>query len=170
MNTITITYQAENAAPQTFVIDGDKHDVGAILERCRKRIFPDVDPPEVDVVHDEIMARPKPILRPVEVVEDEKPAKFVAPSGVRETSKVALREHRATGKLTAQQRCVVAWIRAHADRDWTRQELSKAVGLGINVICGRVNELLKEPHCALKETRKRECKITGETAMALELA
>jgi hypothetical protein len=81
---------------------------------------------------------------------------------VRDTSRDAYHAHRASGKLTAQQKQVFAAI---GERDWTRQELAKATGLGVNVICGRVKELLDAN--VLEECGRRTCAATGEKANAL---
>ena len=68
--------------------------------------------------------------------------------------------------MTAQQKIVYDHIRASRDADHTRQELVKLTGLPINVVCGRVNELLKPG--LLVETVKRVCRITGETAIGVK--
>ena len=155
MSTITVTYQAQDAKPQTFTIDGDKHEIGSILERCRKRIFPEVEPPALDEVWERAMARKRNNAAELPSEAAQAHREHAPPVGVRETSKQALAKHRGSGKLTAQQAVIVAWLRAHRGQEHTRQELSKALGLGINVVCGRVNELLNEPICALVETSKR---------------
>lgn len=93
-----------------------------------------------------------------------------APSvGVRASSVEAYRKARWSGKLTRQQEQVVAWLRGRIG-DATRQEIAAGTGLGINCICGRVNELLDPEIGVLIETRKRKCCATGETANALRLA
>jgi len=47
-------------------------------------------------------------------------------------------------------------------RPLTRQELSHAMHMPINIICGRVNELLKNNYVA--EADRRDCKVTGASA------
>ena len=89
-------------------------------------------------------------------------------SGVRDTSRDAYAKHGATGKLSRQQEIIVAVMRG-SKRDYTRQELAKKTGLGINAVCGRVNELLQEPFFVLVEHRRRKCGITGESVMALSV-
>ena len=90
-------------------------------------------------------------------------------SGVRATSRDALHRMRASGRLTRQQAALVEFLKAHPGRDWTRAELAEGIGWRVNVICGRVNELLAEPFPMLCEVARRRCSITGESAMALRL-
>ena len=89
--------------------------------------------------------------------------------GGRETSRSAYRKARFSGKLTRQQEVVVAWLRGRVG-DATRQEIARGTGLGINAVCGRVNELLDPEIGVLRETGKRKCRATGETANTLVLA
>jgi len=49
----------------------------------------------------------------------------------------------------------------------TRQELSRASGVAINAVCGRVNELIKAHF--IQECGKRPCRITGRTAYVLNI-
>lgn len=86
--------------------------------------------------------------------------------GVRETSRDAYHRASAYGKLTAQQKLIVDWLSARIG-DATRQEVARGTGIGINAVCGRVNELLADG--VLRETKKRKCRVTGETANALTL-
>jgi len=90
-------------------------------------------------------------------------------SGVRATSRDAYEGLKAKGRLTRQQAALVAFLQAHPGRDWTRAELAEGIGWRINVICGRVNELLAEPFPVLQEVARRRCAVTGESAMALRL-
>lgn len=87
-------------------------------------------------------------------------------SGVRETSRDAYAKHRASGKLGRQHEVVLAALRGRA-RDMTRQELARETGLGINAVCGRVNELMDEPFCLVEVHRRRACDVTGESVEAL---
>ena len=80
---------------------------------------------------------------------------------------IAYRSLEWTGRMTKQQRLVMDFFAINAQRDYTRQELANALGLGINVICGRVNELLKSPFTLLEECGRRQCRITGESANAI---
>jgi hypothetical protein len=50
MNEITITWN-----DQIILIDGDKHDFAVVLERCRKQIFPGIEPPAFDPVFERIL-------------------------------------------------------------------------------------------------------------------
>lgn len=89
--------------------------------------------------------------------------------GVRETSVAAYRKAKWSGKLPAQQQVIVNWLRGHVG-DATRQEIARGTGLGINCVCGRVNEMLDPEVGALREVGKRRCRATGETANSLVLA
>lgn len=93
----------------------------------------------------------------------------VVPAGVRDTSRHAYAIHRVSGKLTRQQRLLVEFLSADRRRDYTRQELAQALGWGINVVCGRVNELLAEPFGALKELPRRACRVTSQEAHPVRL-
>ena len=92
-----------------------------------------------------------------------------AHSKIRDTSIASYRKARVSGKLTAQQEHIVGWLRRQIG-DATRQEIARGTGLGINAVCGRVNELLAPEVGVLRETRKRKCRVTGETANAVRLA
>lgn len=94
------------------------------------------------------------------------PAQPAAP-GVRDTSMAAYFAMRWTGKLTRQQQVLAHFLAANGQRDYTRQELANATGLAINAICGRVKELLDLG--AVEERGRRPCRITGESANALQL-
>lgn len=50
-------------------------------------------------------------------------------------------------------------------KDMTRQEISRATGISINSVCGRVNRMVE--YGVLDETRKRACRITGFNVWAL---
>lgn len=89
--------------------------------------------------------------------------------GVRQTSRDAYHRAKFSGKLTAQQQRIVDWMRPRVGGA-TRQEIAQGTGITINATCGRVNELLDPEIGALRETGKRRCRITGETANALEIA
>lgn len=93
-----------------------------------------------------------------------------ARAGVRDASIIAYRSLEWSGRMTRQQRLVMDFFACNAQRDYTRQELASALSLGINVIAGRVNELLKQPFNLLEELPRRKCRITGESAHALRAA
>ena len=102
----------------------------------------------------------------------ERPAASLAtkvPAVVRDTSRAAYDDLVASGKMSRQHRALVAFLKARPGRDWTRAELAEGIGWRINVICGRVNELLTPPFDALEEVGRRACLITGESANALRL-
>lgn len=98
------------------------------------------------------------------------PAQPAAPAGVRDTSMIAYRALKYSGRLTRQQKLVVELMLGNRQRDYTRQELSDSLQIGINAICGRVNELMREPLQVLEECGRRRCRVTGERANALRLA
>lgn len=89
--------------------------------------------------------------------------------GVRDTSMSAYRHLEWSGKMSKQQKIVVDFFVANPGRRFTRQELSKALGLGINAVCGRVNELLAEPMMILRENGRKKCEVTQNDVNALEL-
>lgn len=96
-------------------------------------------------------------------------------AGVRETSLDAYRALVASGKMAAQQLVVVEFFLAHRAEQFTRQELARradagGIGLGINVVCGRVNELLRAEPPILVERGRKRCAVTGNDVNALELA
>jgi len=93
----------------------------------------------------------------------------VGSAGVRDTSQVAHAKLEASGRLTRQQRELVEFLQANRQRDYTRQELAQALGWGINVVCGRVKELLSGPFAVLEELPRRRCRITGEEAHPVRL-
>ena len=174
MNQITVTYTPENGPRKVVVMDGDKHDVFDVLERCRRRIFPGVAVPDegerIEKVTTQegghVSASLSASHNSGEVAVNHASGPHV--SGVRDTSRDAYAKYGATGKLSRQQEIIVAVLRG-SRRDYTRQELAKKTGLGINAVCGRVNELMQEPFCALVEHRRRKCDVTGENVMALSL-
>ena len=84
--------------------------------------------------------------------------------GVRAASVEAYRKIERSGKLTAQQEVVMAWVRSRIG-DHTRQEISRGTELPINAVCGRVHELVDLGE--LRETRRRRCRVTGENVNAL---
>lgn len=89
------------------------------------------------------------------------------PHQVRDASMIAYRALEWSGRMTRQQKLVMDFFAINPQRDYTRQELANALELGINVICGRVNELRKPPFALLEELDRRECRITGESAHPL---
>lgn len=86
---------------------------------------------------------------------------------VRHTSLAAFDQVKA-GTLGRQQAQIVGHMAHHAHRDWSRAELSEALGMSLQSVCGRVNELVKAG--VLRDEKTRSCGVTGRTVHALELA
>ena len=78
---------------------------------------------------------------------------------VAETSIIAYKEHRATGKVGSQAMNIFDTMQFHSD--YSRRELVALTGLELSSICGRVNEMLQIG--MLQEVRPRKCKVTGKT-------
>lgn len=97
-------------------------------------------------------------------------ASFSPAPGVRDTSMHAYRALQASGKLGAQEKLVMQYFIDHPGAKVTRQELARALMLGINAVCGRVNALMKEPFNLLVERGKKVCPITRQRVNAVELA
>lgn len=84
---------------------------------------------------------------------------------VRATSIEAIKTLRANGTISRQQEALLAFLYEHSTViDFTRKELSRDARLGwdINVVCGRVKELLDLQ--LIEEQPPRECQITGYPA------
>jgi hypothetical protein len=157
-------------------IDESKHDPFDVLQACIDRI-------------DRLAANQSPpgqvpvTARPGAVAEADSPpaadgvlesatSAHVTPAraGVRDASMIAYRALEWSGRMTKQQRLVMDFFAINPQRDYTRQELASGLNLGVNVICGRVNELMKPPFSLLQEVGRRRCRITGESANALRAA
>ena len=80
-------------------------------------------------------------------------------TAVADTSIEAFHHHRASGKLSAQQREVMLAVHSWPSRDWSLQELFKATGIQPHVLAARVNELIKLGY--LERTDKRKCTVSG---------
>jgi len=81
----------------------------------------------------------------------------------RAISKTAYQRLKASGKLGPQQLLVRRAI------DWqsgTRAEIARRTGLRINVICGRVRELL-DLGVVREQSRLARCSVTGQNAHVL---
>jgi len=83
---------------------------------------------------------------------------------VRDTSRLAY----DALDLNAGQFRIVAFLRDHHPKAFTRAELARASGIPINAVCGRVNELLKLG--ALEELVRRGCTTSGKQAHPVRLA
>ncbi len=170
-------YQPKVGRAEQFSVDADPLDVcNAVAKRLGCRML------EADPVGDAILAERARWDENGIAKEEEKPALgtgiisgsfeakkpvdlFSAPVsatvGVRGTSVEAHRKLKASGKLTAQQEAVMAWLRSRIG-DATRQEISRGSGIAINAVCGRVKELMDAGE--IVETGRRRCRVTGETA------
>lgn len=87
---------------------------------------------------------------------------------VRDTSRAAYAEQKASGKLNNNQQRIVDLLRANPERDYTRSEIHRALNLPINVVSGRVNELI-HVKWLLDEKRRRVCSVTGKMVYAVGL-
>ena len=152
MSEITLRYTAEGKTT-TMTFDGNKHDWTVLAEKVRKKLFPNVELPF------------DPDLEESSAVVVEKTASEVT-AGVREASRDAYTRLKASGKLQAQEKLVYDLLNAKSSRDWTRQEISRELGLGINAVAGRVHALINKKGM-LRETKRRECKVTGESVMGV---
>jgi hypothetical protein len=103
---------------------------------------------------------------PASLVEADAPAR---PAGVRDTSMAAYRALQWSGKLGAQQQRITDYFLANPKMRFTRKELAHDLGMEINAVCGRVNELLAEPYNVLVEVGKKQCRITRNIVNALRL-
>ena len=105
---------------------------------------------------DLLSASPAPAVRPH------------ASHDVRDTSRTAYAEQRASGRLNNTQQRIVDLLRAHPGRDYTRSEIGRAPGLPANVFSGRVNELIHVKRL-LEEKRRRQCAVSGKVVYAVGL-
>lgn len=78
------------------------------------------------------------------------------------------REHRDSGRLSAQQERVMVWIHRFPLRDFSLQELSRETGIAVHVISARVNELCEMRY--LERTEKRPCSVTGKTVRPVRVS
>ena len=79
---------------------------------------------------------------------------------IKDTSIIAYHDITETGVATTQKERVFLAVKSVGEV--TRQELSVQTELPINVVCGRINELIKEGR--LFEFEPRPCRITGRLA------
>lgn len=85
---------------------------------------------------------------------------------VRDTSRAAYAEQRVAGRLSHTQARIHALLKRDPAQDYTRSEIGRALGLPINVVTGRVNELIHLKHMA-EERGKRACAVSGKTVYAV---
>lgn len=78
---------------------------------------------------------------------------------VAETSVMAYKEHRATGKVGSQAMYIFETM--GFNKDYSRREIVQITGLELSSVCGRINEMLQSG--MLKEVLPRKCKVTGKT-------
>jgi DNA-binding IclR family transcriptional regulator len=83
------------------------------------------------------------------------------------TSKLAYREHSDAGKVCAQAREILDFIRKSRST-WSRSELAERLGMRLSSVCGRVNELVYGGHLIHAPTRP--CRITGKTVHPVKCA
>ena len=90
-----------------------------------------------------------------------------AHSSVRDTGLDAYSSAKASGLLSKQQAHLLAFFQQRPGRDFTRQEVATGIDWGINVVCGRVKELID---CGiLVEKPRRMCNETGQPAHPVTL-
>lgn len=77
-----------------------------------------------------------------------------------ETSVIAHREHAASGAMGRQARQIYDFVRERGG-DWSRKEISRATGIELSAVCGRVNGLVAVG--LLDEYQQRPCRVTGRT-------
>ena len=91
-------------------------------------------------------------------------------TNVAATSITAYREHEAMGALSRQQKKILEFLADHADVDYTRKEIGKALSMEHSTVCGRVNELLADiERLWLDELDSRKCRISGKTASPVRI-
>lgn len=78
-----------------------------------------------------------------------------------ETRNEAFFAVRDDGKLGRQQMAIMLLVHHHPERDWSLQEISKALDMQISSVAGRVNELKRSGW--LEEYPKRKCSVTLKT-------
>jgi len=83
---------------------------------------------------------------------------------MKQTSLEAYRDLCESGKGKTQRVKILGMILNHPDM--TRTELSRAMNIPINAVCGRVNELLESN--LLEEGERRPCRFTGKSAFPLK--
>ena len=78
---------------------------------------------------------------------------------IAETSVMAYKEHKATGKVGSQAMYIFETM--GFNKDYSRREIVQITGLELSSVCGRINEMLQSG--MLKEVSQRKCKVTGKT-------
>lgn len=86
---------------------------------------------------------------------------------VKDTSWQAYQEILRGGTALKQAEQVLQTINYFSPDATTRAQVAQAMGLGINAVCGRVNELLKAEVIYVSGTGK--CPVTGRTVEMLKV-
>lgn len=82
------------------------------------------------------------------------------------TSATAYRDHKETGRVSAQQQTILDALQDGFAL--SRREIADETGLELSSVCGRVNELLQIG--LLVEVRARQCNLTGRTVRPVMIA
>ena len=91
-------------------------------------------------------------------------------TNVAETSIKSYREHEAMGALSRQQKKILEFLADHADVDYTRKEIGRALSMEHSTVCARVNELLGDiERLWLDELTPRKCGISCKTASPVRI-
>ena len=78
---------------------------------------------------------------------------------VAETSVMAYKEHRATGKVGSQAMYIFETL--EFNKGYSRREIVEITGLELSSVCGRINEMLQSG--MIEELVPRKCNVTGKT-------
>jgi len=89
-------------------------------------------------------------------------------TAIADTSIESFLDHRASGKLQAQQRLVMLSIHAGYRPDWSLREIGKVVKLDTSTVSARVNELIKLGY--LERCERRKCSVTGKTIRGIRIS
>ena len=76
-----------------------------------------------------------------------------------DTRNAAFFNHRDSGDLGRQQRDIMLLLHGHPERDWSLQEISKALHMQISSVSGRCRELKDTGW--LDECAPRKCSVSG---------
>lgn len=137
--------------------------VGGLRENPREL------PKRSDAAPDEAAKDCRQPTEPEEGGRTQRASGAARPAGVRDASREAYEKLGLTGELSKQQRTILLAFEKNPGRSFTRQELAHETGLGINAVCGRVNELLEPPFERLTEVGRRRCQVTGNRVNALSM-
>jgi DNA-binding MarR family transcriptional regulator len=79
---------------------------------------------------------------------------------VRDTSRKAYDELKATKAVSNQEHAILVWL-SNQSSSRTRREIARGLGMETSAVSGRVNTLIKKRLVA--ETPTRPCPISGKT-------